>query len=250
MKTGAKIAIGCAVAAFLAIAVVVVGVFGLAWWGKQKLDEATGGLERMADVQKEIERYEEQANRTPFVAPSDGVIEEGRLMKFLAVRRDVFGVYEKYKDTLERLSKEKRPDFAALGTGVQMFHELRLAQAKAQAREGLSSDEYRHLVQQVYKTAWAAGIAKESGGRQPSQAARAALDKSRAELRRQIADPNLSPEQRRPLETLLEELERQGGAAERAAESLDVPAANLELFRKHKAEIERYAMNGLEFLGL
>jgi hypothetical protein len=250
LKTGAKIAIGCAVAAFLAVVLVVTGLFGAAWWGKQKLDEATGGLERMADAQKEIGRYEEEANRNPFTAPADGVIEEARLLRFLAVRRDVFGVYEKYQDTLDRYSKREKPDFAAIGTGLQMFNELRLAQAKAQAREGLSDEEYRYLVQQVYKTAWAAGIAGESGGKQPSQLAREGLDKTRAELRKQLDNPGLSDEQRRQLEATLEQLDQQVGAAERAVESFDVPAANLELFRKHEAEIKKYAMNGLELLGL
>lgn len=250
MKTGAKIAIGCGVAAFLAIVVVVVALFGAAWWGKKKLDEATGGIERMAETQKDIERYQQQANENAFTEPSDGVIEEARLLKFLAVRRDVFIVYGKYKDVLERASKEQRPDLSALGASFKMLNELRLAQAQAQAREGLSDDEYRYLVQQVYKTAWAAGVAKESGGRQPSELARAGVDEAREALRKQLADPDLTDEQRRQLEATLEQMEQQAGAAERAAESFDVPEANLALFRKHEAEIKQYAMSGLEWIGL
>ena len=33
-------------------------------------------------------------------------------------------------------------------------------------------------------------------------------------------------------------------------EALDAPKANVELFRKHEAEIKKYAMHGLEFVGL
>lgn len=251
MKTGAKIAIGCAVAAFLAVLLVVAGLFGAAWWGKKKFDEATGGIERMADAQKEIQRYQEEANRNSFTAPPDGVIEEGRLLKFLAVRRDVSGVYARYKDEIERYSKrEQKPDLAAFGTGVQMISELRLAQAKAQAREGLCDDEYHYLIQQVYKTAWAAGVAKESGGRQPSQVAQEGLGKAADEMRKQLDNPALSAEQRRQIETALKQLEEQSATAERAAEQFDVPEANLELFRRHETEIKQYAMSGLEFLGM
>ena len=34
------------------------------------------------------------------------------------------------------------------------------------------------------------------------------------------------------------------------AEALTVPPANVELVRKHEADIEKYAMHGLAFLGL
>ena len=54
----------------------------------------------------------------------------------------------------------------------------------------------------------------------------------------------------------LSEAERaaaRGGPAEAGAsgaEALAVPPANVELFRKHEADIEKYAMHGLAFLGL
>jgi hypothetical protein len=36
----------------------------------------------------------------------------------------------------------------------------------------------------------------------------------------------------------------------KTAEDLRVPAANLELFRKHEADIKKYAMSGLALIGL
>jgi len=81
---------------------------------------------------------------------------------------------------------------------------VRMAQAQALADVGMSEDEYRFMVQQVYKTLWASEVAKVSPG----------------------------PE---------------GGAS---APTLDVPPANLALFRKHEAEIKQYAMGGLEWVGL
>jgi len=35
-----------------------------------------------------------------------------------------------------------------------------------------------------------------------------------------------------------------------AGEALAVPRANVELFRKYEADIKRYAMHGLAFIGL
>ena len=37
---------------------------------------------------------------------------------------------------------------------------------------------------------------------------------------------------------------------ESAGEALYVPRANVELFRRHQAEIKKYTMHGLAFLGL
>ncbi len=253
MTTGAKIAVGCLVALLLAIGIVIAGAFGLVWWGKGKIEEATGGpggIERMAKVQEEIERHQAEANRHEFSEPADGLIAEERLLKFLAVRRDVFGVYERHKAQIESLGKGRTPDLAAIAKSVHLVNDLRLAQAQAQAREGVSEAEYRFLVAQVYKTAWAAGLAKGTGGKRTSEATREVLGQAGEQLRRQLDNPNLTPEQRRQLEEALARLEEQGEAAAEAAGSLDVPPANLELFERHRAEIEKYAMGGLELLGL
>jgi hypothetical protein len=39
-------------------------------------------------------------------------------------------------------------------------------------------------------------------------------------------------------------------AAAEESRTLDVPPANIELFRKHEAELRKYAMAGLELVGL
>lgn len=253
MKTGAKIAIGCGLAVALALAAVVVGVAGIAFWGKQKLEEAAGGgIADLAEEQERIARYQQEANRNPFEAPADGVIAEARLLKFLAARRDVFDVYDAHRAEIEALGKGiHKPGLAAVGKTMRLVNALRLSLAKALAREGVSEAEYAWLVAQVYKTAWAAGIAKDTGGKQTSEAVREAATKVTDELRRQLRDnPDLSAEQRRQLEEALAAAERQGGLAAEASRSLDVPPANLELLERHRAEIEKYAMNGLELLGL
>ena len=55
MSTGAKIAIGCAVVAFLAMGAAVVGIGFSAWWLKGKADEMTGGTFHNARGDVEVE---------------------------------------------------------------------------------------------------------------------------------------------------------------------------------------------------
>ena len=90
MGTGAKIAIGCGCIVLLGAAAVV-GVVGMgAWWAKDKLTEATGGLDKIAAKADEIDRWEKQANANPYARPTDGVIPEVRFVKFLETRKRVY----------------------------------------------------------------------------------------------------------------------------------------------------------------
>ena len=196
MTTGVKIAIGCGVALVLGVMVVAVAVFSGAYWLKSKTEEFTGNENRIEELQK-------KANTTPFDRPADGVIREDRLVKFLDVRKRVFGVYEKHRATLEGMGQKKEGDLGDVAKGFSVVNEIRMAQAQALADVGMSEDEYTFMVEQVYKTAWAAEVAKE--------------------------------------------------AAEKARENasdMDVPPANIALFRKYEAEIKKYAMGGLEWIGL
>jgi hypothetical protein len=139
----------------------------------------------------------------PFTEPADGIVREDRLLKFLEIRRRVFGVYAKHKDELEALNKKKQADFGDVTSGLSVLGEVRLAQAQALADVGMSEGEYHFLIQQVYKTLWASEAAKAS-----------------------------------PVPGV------------QTAPGLEVPPANIDLFRKHEAEIKQYAMGGLEWVGL
>ena len=59
---------------------VVVGIGGIAWWGKNKIQELAGpaaeSVERIAELEK-------KANQNPFTRPADGVVSEDRLLKFI-----------------------------------------------------------------------------------------------------------------------------------------------------------------------
>ncbi len=228
MGTGGKIAIGCGIAALVGVLVVVLTVGAGIFWVK-------GKAESIAAEQKQITDLQEQANKNPFTEPEDGVISEPRLLKFIEVRKRVYDVYVKNEAAIKALADDKQ-EKASLGDVRKAFalmNEIRLVQATAQVAEGMSDAEYAFLVQQVYKSSWAAGVADATGGQSVSEAVGQAYDRA------------------------AEQMEKAGGtvtagdqAAREAAQSLDVPAANVELFRKHETELKKYAMSGLEWIGL
>ena len=164
MGTGAKVAIGCGIAAVAGGVILATVVFGGLWWAKTKAEEFTGH-------EAKIEELKKKANAVPFTEPEDGVVREDRLVKFLEIRRRVYDVYARHKDALEAMNQKKQADFSDVTRGLGVLGEVRMAQAQALADVGMSDDEYRFLLQQVYKTLWASEIAKASPGPEGSASA-------------------------------------------------------------------------------
>lgn len=215
MGTGGKIAIGCGIVALVAVVVVVLTVGAGIFWVK-------GKAESIVAEQKQIQDFQQQANRNPFTEPADGVISEPRLLKFIEVRKRVYDVYLRNEAAISALKDKKEGDFGDVRKAYSLMNEILLAQARAQAAEGMSDAEYAFLVQQVYKSSWAALVAESTSGRSVAEAAGQAA----------------------------EQMEKTAEDVGETVQSLDVPAANVELFRKHEAELKRYAMSGLEWIGL
>jgi hypothetical protein len=248
MTTGAKIAIGCLVALLAAGVVVVVVIGAGAYWAKGKIDEVGGDISARTS---EITSYEEKANANPFSRPEDGVVEEARLLKFLEVRREVFTVYEKHKAHFEGMDERKDVGLSDIVKFGGLVADIKLAQAKGLAAVGMNETEYAFMIESIYKSAWASGFQKETG-KPLSEYAQDAL-KQAQEAARQAADATekagvpgaegIAPED-------LEKIQREVDDASSSLHSLDVPEANIELFRKHEAEIKKYAMGGLEMIGL
>ena len=269
MSTGAKVAIGCGIVLIVGVIGVAAAVFGGLWWAKGKVEQVTAG-------ETHIDELKKKANAVPFTAPADGVIQEDRLVKFLDIRRRIFAVYEKHKDELEAMNKKKQADFSDLTKGIGLLSEVRTTQAQALADVGMSEAEYAFLVQQIYKSLLASEVAKGTGGKKVSEAAGEIADSAAEgmEKARQAAEEsntkerqdeaNLTPEQRKMLadqreavKKSLEDLKKGVGDAKKQASevreearALDAPPENIALFRKHEAEIRKYAMGGLEWIGL
>lgn len=265
MGTGAKIAIGCGCLLVLGAAAAV-GLVGMGvWWAKDKVSEAAGGLGSIAAKAGEIDRWEREASAHAYDPPPDGVIAEERLLKFLETRKRVHAVYERYEADLQELkaTSEKADDkltpsdlWAAGGKLAEVFGEIRLAQVKALAELGMSEEEYRAIQVAVYKTAWASDVEKDTG-RMPSEAVSGSLAEA-AKGMEEAVRTGLEAAQREKVpgsgqvsdadvKAAQEEMTRLG---RQAGEVLEVPRANVELFRKHEAEIKKYAMNGLAYIGL
>jgi hypothetical protein len=226
MTTGAKVALGCAGAVLLGGLVVIAGVVGLGFWAKGKVDQVTAG-------EQKIEALHRQADANTFTPPADGVLQEERLLKFLETRRRVFDVYVKHKDAIDAMSKQKEGGLREITQGLSILNEARLARAEGLAAVGMSQAEHDYFVTQVYKSSWASEFAKENAGQTFSQVADQAAETARKAL-----------EETRPAaEQMAREMRQRG-------KEMDVPPQNIALFRKHEAEIKKYAMGGLEWMGL
>ena len=265
MSTGAKIAIGCGCVVLLGAAAVV-GVLGVgAWWAKGKIEQASVGLDKMTAVTEETERFQKQANANAYTPPADGVIPEGRFLKFMDTRKQVYAVYARHEQDLRELQKkaESQSDkltlselWSAGGSLAEMAGAIRLAQMKALAAAGMCESEYRDIQLAVYKSAWASE-AETSSGKLPAEAVSESMSeaakqmqeamRSAAEAARKQGVPGASQISDKDTRELQEGMQQLG---ENAGEALHVPRANVELFRKHQADIKKYAMNGLAFLGL
>lgn len=239
---GAKIAIGCGIAVVLVGIAVIVAFVGAGFWLKGKAEELAG-------EQQKIEELHRKADANAFSRPADGVIEEARLVTFLDARKRVYGVYGKHKDEIEGASKKGKTDFGDVRKAFAWLSEIRLAQAQALADVGMSQDEYRFMVESIYKTMWAAEVEK-STGKTPSEAAAAAAAGAEEALAKAAEDANMPEEARKALREAQEQAKQSARETSEAARQLDVPEANLALFRKHEADIKKYAMSGLEWIGL
>jgi hypothetical protein len=257
LTTGAKVAIGCGIAFVVVCMGVAAAVFGGLWWVKGKTEQFTANEARIDELKK-------KANTVPFTRPADGVIREDRLVEFLDIRKRVFTIYEAHKDEIEAMGKKKQGSFSDVTRGLGIVNDVRMAQAQALADVGMSEDEYRFMVEQVYKTLWASEVAKQTGGKSVSEAAGEMYDKAAQEMEKAKAagtaspgDASLTRDQREQAKKNAEELDKgiaearkQGAEARQSAREMDAPPANIALFRKYEADIKKYAMGGLEWIGL
>ena len=257
MKTGAKIAIGCVVVVFLASMAAVVGVVGLGWWVKGKAEKFTGNIAANEGHLRELNKKAE-ANAPRFQPPVDGVIQEDRLVKFLAIRKRVYAVYEAHKSEIEAAGSAKQKPATAMealslaGTMAGALNEARLAKAEGLVAESMSEAEYEFLVQSIYKGMFASAVTESTGTKSVSEAAGqiSQMAEALSKQAEQQLGPNATEEQKEALRKQIEEMRAQGAEARESAKQLDVPPANRALFTKYEADIKKYSMNGFELLGL
>jgi len=253
----AKVALGCGCLALVGVVVAVWLLYGACHLAARRVGDMAGGIQAKTE---QIDRWEQKANANAYTAPVDGVIPEARLVKFLAARKQVFAVFERYQAELKQLEARSKSGgdtmsatevFSAGSKLAEVLGEIRLAQAKSLADLGMSEAEYRDLQMAVYRSAWASESLRQSG-KLPSEAVADAGKQMQEAMQQGLAEAQkqgvpgvagLSEEDQKKLQ------ESMAGLGE-TARALDVPRANVELFRKYEADIRKYAMSGLEFLGL
>lgn len=247
MTKGVKIAVGCFVA-LLAVAVIAsvgmgVGLYWLKGWVKGKAEPYTT---KMSETANDLDKYSKQANANPFTRPSDGAFTEDRLLKFLEVRKQVYNVYETHRADFENAKGKKEADLGDVLRFGGLVAEIKVAQEKAQAEVGMSDDEYLFMVQGVYGAAMNSTLQKETG-KTASQTFDEALEQSKRAIRdaAKQAGANSAADQSK-----IQESEGQIDEAKRSLTAVGSPQSNIDLYRKHEAEIQKYAMQGLALLGL
>jgi hypothetical protein len=265
MGTGTKLAVGCGCLLLLGL-VGGVAVLGLgAWWARGKLTEARGGLDAVVARAEELDRWTKRANAHPYAPPEGGVVPEPRFAKFLETRKRVHAVYERREPDLRELLRRVESGRVALtpadlwsagGTLADAAAQIRLEQMKALAEEGMCEGEYRDIQLAVYKAALAAA-AEAKSGRLPAEALPESVEavaggadeaaRRGLEAARREGVPGsgmVSEEDVKKLRDALTRLGREAGGA------LEVPRANVDLYRGHEADIRKYAMHPLAYLGL
>jgi hypothetical protein len=260
MGVVSKTLAGCGCLALLVATVLVAGLgLGLFWLAEHGGDIA--GLEGIPARTRDIDEWRRKANAHAWVARADGVIPEARLDVFLAVRRRVYAVYEVHRSALERLAEradvsgDRSPtprDVRALGSAaVELVLDVRLARARALAEEGMSESEHDSIQTALYLAA-AAAKAESRTGRLPAEAVSEATRHVRehvtagVELARREGLPGADKISESDLRSLEEAVAEAGASGTRA---LTVPAANVDLYRAYKTDIEKYAMRGPALLG-
>jgi hypothetical protein len=245
---GAKIAIGCGVAAILVVVIAIVAAVGFGMWAARKAKDAGFDPAKMA---KSAE-LQEKADAIPFTPPDDGVIAEDRFVRFLAVRKAIYPVYEQNRAAIEKLRdkdhKTGAGDVMAMGG---LFAQVQSARLEAMDAQGMGSAEYTWLIGAAYKTQIGKRIAASTGGKSASQAIADAMEKARRDIEAQRQESGEgTAEREQALDETQRQLEAAGEAAQAQAAAVDVPAANLALFEKYKDDIERYAMPELALIGM
>jgi hypothetical protein len=243
MGKGAKIAIGCGIVAVLVVIAAIVGVIGLGMFAKHKIQGVTGDLQKTVELQKETAAMS-------FTPPSDGVIQEDELVRFLAIRKAVYPIYEAHKAEIEQHGKGDVAGFHDAMNAVALLNQLRNAKLQAQVDQHMGDDEYNFVMQAVYKSAWSEAFRESMGGKSASEVANEAIAQARRDVGNAQAEGNMPAEGQQALAATQQSLDAAEQQARATAAQFDIPPQNLALFKKYETEIKRYSMSGLEFVGL
>lgn len=103
MSTGAKVLIGCGIAA-IAFLVLLVVLFGAgAWFVDRHLSEEGAGIARQAEVTRTLEALETEVDFEP---PPGGVVGDDRAQRFFTATEDAWAETQGWAEELQQRSEE------------------------------------------------------------------------------------------------------------------------------------------------
>src|SRR5215216_6098534 len=107
--------IGCGLIVIAGILVVAGGGFYLRHKFHEWIDGATDQSNKGEQLNKDY----------PFTPPTNGLITENQLQRFLATRRQIYSVYKRYEPEFKKLEQEKERNLSVLTKGWSFWKDLR-----------------------------------------------------------------------------------------------------------------------------
>lgn len=249
---------GCLITLGVLGAIMVVGMIGL-WLVFNKAKDIVGDIATGVGISPEIvERVEELNNKYPFEAPADNGIEEEQVQRFIAIKRSFADRIKQHEAELEELGERAGDEagFKEVTEAYKILGDIRRDFLGALNKHEMSPQEYMYLTGLIYATYFTA--AAHTGYQQAAEGieqAREQYQEQLAELDKQLQDPKLTDEMKQAIQQSKKAYEKmmadmKTSAAQMQEQYAELPAPNIELLQKYRAELENLDTAGFEYWGL
>lgn len=243
------VGVGCGVLILLVIAAVVAGGF----WVKSKVGNAVAASQ---EIEKQEQALQDLDSKYPFEPPADGQpieLEEKRVEEYLAIRTSLLPAFKSFEAKVKDLEARTQDPKQSLSAGLEMvgmtsemLRQVRATYLEQLDAHRMSPTEFHGITAAIYSSSIGKGMAEMR------EAQRETLESAIAELEEQSKDPALDDAQRSALAEQLaamkEQLAKLPPKGAPPSEDLATHKANAALLEKYKAQIEKEANPGLDFL--
>ena len=148
--------------AVLAVVLGLVVVFGPGLYRKGK-----GVVAPIVEMARSDDAVQALNQELPFSPPADGRVDEERLLVFLAVRRELLSLYERWDETVATIDEGQGGDSWEDATVVlEETRRVFRAQVELLREHRMSPAEFRWLEERVYDTWWD-DLSEQQSGESP-----------------------------------------------------------------------------------
>ena len=246
---------GCLIALAAVGVVMILGYFGVMFFLSKAKSVVEGIAEEVGATPQMIEEVKSLNDDYPFEKPSNNMIAESQVQKFITIKKDfadkIKGHEAAFKDLDER-TQGGQGGFSEAMEGFKILGEIRRDFLKSLKNHHMSPKEYSYLTTQIYQTYFAAAVEQMS---QAMDSTQTSYSQQIAQMEEQLKDPNLTTEMRQMLQTTLDSYKQmmeqtQTGVATMEAETGKLPRENVEILNKYRTDLEQLNTWGWEFWGL